>query len=616
MRTGSWAAKPKLLVSIFISIIAIAGSPMAVYAFAGNGAGSSADPYEITNCAQLQAVSNNLSASYELMNSIDCATQTGFMPISGSGSFTGTFDGNNYMIDNLTIDPAGNPDNVSLFGHLDGATIRDVKLNHAHITGGNAVGSIAGLASNSTTISDIKLLNGVIQGTNQVGGFVGSLGVIVYIHPGLDGDNSPVLEFSESKSTTVQGFSDTTTSEIGGAVGEGGGIIKYVSTEGSVSGNTFDNSMSDYVGGIAGGVGSGVTLSYSRAAVTGGTYVGGLVGYAYFGSFEYTYSSGDVTGGSNVGGIVGETDNVVSYSNFSDSIVTGGFPSGGIIGDISTRASFVSLMGDTVYDSVRSTQPNCVGYDERFDMPGDCLDIAGQSNYFFNNASTTPFDSWDFVNDWQVQTNDYPLLRVQPSAPTAVSVTPGLTSLQVSWDAPTDTQQAPITGYRLEYVKAGKTAMTVIPITDPAAHSYTITGLNTSTDYNLRLRAINQAGDGDVVSLTSSTILGGPSAPVVSPSGSSSDKSASTAQSQSTSLSFQNTQSLQGTGSENAATNELSSQASPTGTDASPKSSNAAIPLSTANTHKKSSSNAWWWLSVLPIAAGAWLWRKQKTKHP
>jgi hypothetical protein len=582
----------------------IASSPVSVYAFAGNGAGSSADPYEITNCAQLQAIKDNLSASYELMNSIDCAAQTGFMPISGSSSFTGTFDGNNYTIDNLTIDPAGSPDNVSLFGQLDGATIRNFTLNHVHITGGDAVGSVAGLAS-GTAISGVKLLNGVIQGVNKVGGFVGVLNK-------LDSGNFlPALEFSWSKNTTVQGVSNTTTtSEIGGAAGEANSVIKYVSTEGSVAGNTFDNSMSDYVGGIAGKA-SGVILSYSRATVLGGTRIGGIAGYT-FGNIINSYSSGNVTGTSYVGGIVGETQTGV-YNTFSDSIVIGDFPSGSIIGDINIYASFVSLTGGLRYDSVRSTQAYDVGYDERFMMPNDDNgDVAGQANYFFNNDSTTPFDFWDFVNDWQVQTNDYPLLRVQPSEPTTVSVTPGLTSLKVSWGAPEGAQQAPITGYRLEYVKAGKTAMAVIPITDPTVHSYTITGLNAFTDYNLRLRAINQAGAGDIVSFTSTTLSSGLPTPVA-PTNSGSGKLVSTAQSQFMPPSFQYAQPIESTDDENAVANEPSNQTSPTVTNTPQKTTNSTVSFSDANAQKESPSSAWWWLSVPPIVAAIWFWRKHKT---
>src|SRR5690606_35235715 len=126
-------------------------------------------------------------------------------------------------------------------------------------------------------------------------------------------DHSPILQFSGSRDTTVQGFSNTTrTSHIGGAVGVTAGTIKYVSVEGDVNGNIFDNSMSDYVGGVAGesfeGYVLGLTISYSQANVTGGTYVGGLAGYVHNDSLAYTYSSGNVIGDSYVGGLAGKSE--------------------------------------------------------------------------------------------------------------------------------------------------------------------------------------------------------------------------------------------------------------------------------------------------------------------
>ena len=42
-------------------------------AFSGSGAGTVADPYQITNATQLQEMKDNLTAHYALMNDIDCS---------------------------------------------------------------------------------------------------------------------------------------------------------------------------------------------------------------------------------------------------------------------------------------------------------------------------------------------------------------------------------------------------------------------------------------------------------------------------------------------------------------------------------------------------------------
>ncbi len=42
-------------------------------AFSGGGAGTIAEPYQITNATQLQEMKDNLVAHYALMNDIDCS---------------------------------------------------------------------------------------------------------------------------------------------------------------------------------------------------------------------------------------------------------------------------------------------------------------------------------------------------------------------------------------------------------------------------------------------------------------------------------------------------------------------------------------------------------------
>ncbi len=58
--------------------------------------------------------------------------------------FTGTFNGNNYTISNLFISLPSTND-VGLFGETSGATIENVGLVNANITGQNHVGGLLGL---------------------------------------------------------------------------------------------------------------------------------------------------------------------------------------------------------------------------------------------------------------------------------------------------------------------------------------------------------------------------------------------------------------------------------------------------------------------------------------
>ena len=83
-------------------------------AFSGSGAGTPADPYQITNATQLQEMADDLDAHYVLMNDIDCDvapynTGAGFVPIGNSiNPFIGTFNGQGHIITALYINrPSG-----------------------------------------------------------------------------------------------------------------------------------------------------------------------------------------------------------------------------------------------------------------------------------------------------------------------------------------------------------------------------------------------------------------------------------------------------------------------------------------------------------------------------
>jgi hypothetical protein len=85
-------------------------------------------------------------------------------------TFVGKFDGNGYVIRNLTINQ---PDieNVGLFGHNNGL-IRNVELLDATVIGRNITGSLVGF--NSGIVENSKVTgNSRVEGTVNVGGLVG-----------------------------------------------------------------------------------------------------------------------------------------------------------------------------------------------------------------------------------------------------------------------------------------------------------------------------------------------------------------------------------------------------------------------------------------------------------
>jgi len=221
--------------------------------FTGSGAGTVADPYQITNSTQLQEMQDNLNAHYILVNDIDCsdtATGAGFEPVGG---FTGTLDGQNYVITVLYINRPSTY-YVGLFGSTGSAAeIKNVGLVDVDITGNWYVGGL--VAYNSGTITKSYAI-GSVSGNYCVGGLVGQNGYKGTITNSYATGN-------------VTGFSGA-----GGLVGtDWYGTITNSYATGNVTGNYN-------VGGLAGSHYGHIKNSYATGNVTGG-YAGGLVGRNY-----------------------------------------------------------------------------------------------------------------------------------------------------------------------------------------------------------------------------------------------------------------------------------------------------------------------------------------------
>ena len=244
----------------------------------------------------------------------------GWVPIGSSSSypFTADFDGNGHTIANLYID-RGETDYVGLFGYAYNASIHNVGLPHANISGRNNVGSLVGNAG-SISISASYATGSVSSSGYNVGGLVGYGGSISTSYA--------------TSSVSGEGY------YVGGLAGRGSIITASYAT-GSVSGG------SDYVGGLVGS-GSVITASYATGSVSGGgNYVGGLVGAD--GSITHSYAVGRVsTSGdtSFIGGLIGASSSGTTES-YWDTETTGQTRSAGGAGkttkemQVPTGATFI-----------------------------------------------------------------------------------------------------------------------------------------------------------------------------------------------------------------------------------------------------------------------------------
>ncbi|NGQ95331.1 filamentous hemagglutinin [Brevibacillus sp. SYP-B805] len=143
--------------------------------FSGGG-GTQADPYIVSNEADLNNVRNNLGAWYRQDRDIvmgSFQTGAGFSPIgTPSAAFTGLYDGDGYYIKSLFIN--ADQDYTGLFGYSVGGTIRNLRLIDPNVTNKKAfTGAFLGGGYNSK-LYNCNVIGGVVTGQGgTVGGLVG-----------------------------------------------------------------------------------------------------------------------------------------------------------------------------------------------------------------------------------------------------------------------------------------------------------------------------------------------------------------------------------------------------------------------------------------------------------
>jgi len=329
--------------------------------------GQAADATTAPGVATLQgmAATANLGGNFALGANVDAtATATwnpvgsgfaGFSPIGtiSGGYFTGSFDGLGHTISNLFINLPTTP-YVGMFGFVNtGGVITNVGVVNANVTGGTSqnqaaagilVGASYGRVTNSYssgTITDaynwatgglVGANGGIIDGSHSSsnvsgggtdGGLVGSNGGSIsnsFASGPVTGQDSYIGGLVGTSTGSVNTSYATGSVSGGGYVGglvganEGGSVNSSHAT-GSVNCVSTCTSSNTYMGGLVGLVNvqySGntpipgtVSNSYATGTVTGGIYVGGLVGAETLGPIVNSYSTGSVVGIAEVGGLIG-----------------------------------------------------------------------------------------------------------------------------------------------------------------------------------------------------------------------------------------------------------------------------------------------------------------------
>ena len=333
----------KKLISIFMAVIMIVEIVPTVSVSAeveGMGYGSNGKfiaPIEppvvgsipISNRAELEAIKNNLSGTYHLTANIDLAGNE-WIPIGDENSpFTGNFDGQGYVISNLTITEEGYM-YYGLFGYglavnysYEGM-IKNVGMSNINISvGRNGDIYVGGIVGRSNRIITNCYSTGNIAVTNSkyayVGGIVGRF-------------NGSITNCYNIGNITATNSENTYVGGIGG--------YDFSATNCYNTGNmTVSSSNTSFVGGIGGYTGSIVKCYNSGNIIVSSEYAfaGGISGSSIF-SFTDCYNNGDITSSSSersfAGGICGMSSdisinncynigNVKSYSKEDNAFASG-----------------------------------------------------------------------------------------------------------------------------------------------------------------------------------------------------------------------------------------------------------------------------------------------------
>ena len=370
----------------------------------------------INSCAQfITTVKDNPYATLTITQDLDCSTLLADYQISYPSAtaiptipnFYGTIHGNAHSINNLSLTDAYIQAN---YGTIENLVFQNFNAN-------------------------VQLAN--IENNYQAAGFID------VNHGNLNHLRFQNISVTTTTTLAINGIN------VGSIVGQNYGEINATSVQGTLTDNAT-NQFYTVMGGMIGGDAGRVYNSYSNINLTmngGGTYVylGGLTGFKQTGSTaDYTYATGsinDVNSVAGVGGLYGrtftyDTDATSFHESFSTvqinviplwwQVQRGDF--GGIGGQNNNPGT---ASNTNYFDSVAAQTTNCGG------GSSDCIaiDTSTQPNYFLNNLSNAPMNSWD-TSVWQT-TSGLPDLKPLTSPitdPSGLSATQtSSTGVHLSW---------------------------------------------------------------------------------------------------------------------------------------------------------------------------------------
>ncbi len=309
----------------------------------------------ISNSHQLQLMQMNLTADYTLANDINMditnnasmwgtsvTNGEGFFPVANATApFTGSLDGQGFVISDLFINRPSTDDN-GLFGNINSlGVLTNIGFIDNDITGHSRSGALLGWNWHGTISNCYS--TGTANGIFDTGGLVGrNVGTIsnCYATGNIGGTNYvgglAGFNYGGAISDSYATGDVSGTDRIGGLTGDNRNIIFNSYATGNVDGN-------DYVGGLTGYASNGAGIDISNinncssfGNVDGRDYVAGITGWTDVDTmFNDTHSSGTITGSAYVAGLIGRAaggSGIISNStSFADINGINGY-TGGLVG--------------------------------------------------------------------------------------------------------------------------------------------------------------------------------------------------------------------------------------------------------------------------------------------
>lgn len=253
------------------------------------GSGTAADPYQVADATDLDAVRNCLDKHF-----VQTADVTLAGPFTTLGDFTGSYDGGSHSITGMTTVP-GMFETISGTGRVHHLTLKQSTVEMTPL--GQAFGgALAGTITDSAEVTNVSAEAVTITGFNYLGGLIGAA-------------QGPVRIANVAVSGSVVSFGH----DVGGVIGL---ATRDLSTRGPT-----------------------ITETSFTGTVRGDDEIGGIAGTAIATTLSSVTASGELEGDRNVGGLVGYTEDAsVSDATVTALTITANDETGGTFGVAITSA--------------------------------------------------------------------------------------------------------------------------------------------------------------------------------------------------------------------------------------------------------------------------------------